>query len=217
MILKRDEAYIGVLIDDLVFKGTEEPYLMFTSRAEYRISLRQDNADERLTPIGYRIGLASNQRIKNLTKKQEITHNLIHDIENTSITPETAQQYLDLTISEKCKAKKLLLRPQISVHQILKLSDLNHLQNLPEEVKEKAEIEIKYSSYIEREKEQASKLNNLNHLKIPEQFDFSKLQSMSAESREKLKKFQPRTIEEAKKISGVSPSDISVLLIHFGR
>ena len=217
LILKRDEAYIGVLIDDLVFKGTEEPYRMFTSRAEYRISLRQDNADERLTPIGYRIGLASDQRIKNLTKKQEITHGLIHAIENTSITPETAQQDLDLTISEKCKAKKLLLRPQISIHQILNLSELNHLQTLPEEVKEKAEIEIKYSSYIEREKEQASKLNKLNHLKIPKQFDYSKLQSMSAESREKLNKFQPRTIEEAKKISGVSPSDISVLLIHFGR
>ena len=217
LILKRDEAYIGVLIDDLVFKGTEEPYRMFTSRAEYRISLRQDNADERLTPIGYRIGLASDQRIKNLTKKQEITHSLINAIENTSITPETAQQDLDLTISEKCKAKKLLLRPQISIHQILNLSELNHLQTLPEEVKEKAEIEIKYSSYIEREKEQASKLNKLNHLKIPKQFDYSKLQSMSAESREKLIKFQPRTIEEAKKISGVSPSDISVLLIHFGR
>ena len=217
LILKRDEAYIGVLIDDLVFKGTEEPYRMFTSRAEYRISLRQDNADERLTPIGYRIGLASDQRIKNLTKKQEITHSLIHAIESTSITPETAQQDLDLTISEKCKAKKLLLRPQISINQILNLSDLNHLQTLPEEIKEKAEIEIKYSSYIEREKEQASKLNTLNHLKIPDQFDYSKLQSMSAESREKLKKFQPRTIEEAKKISGVSPSDISVLLIHFGR
>ena len=217
LILKRDEAYIGVLIDDLVFKGTEEPYRMFTSRAEYRISLRQDNADERLTPIGYRIGLASDQRIKNLTKKQEITHGLIHAIENTSITPETAQQDLDLTISEKCKAKKLLLRPQISINQILNLSELNHLQTLPEEVKEKAEIEIKYSSYIEREKEQASKLNTLNHLKIPDQFDYSKLQSMSAESREKLKKFQPKTIEEAKKISGVSPSDISVLLIHFGR
>ena len=217
LILKRDEAYIGVLIDDLVFKGTEEPYRMFTSRAEYRISLRQDNADERLTPIGYRIGLASDQRIKNLTKKQEITHSLIHAIESTSITPETAQQDLDLAISEKCKAKKLLLRPQISINQILNLSELNHLQTLPEEIKEKAEIEIKYSSYIEREKEQASKLNTLNHLKIPDQFDYSKLQSMSAESREKLKKFQPRTIEEAKKISGVSPSDISVLLIHFGR
>ena len=217
LILKRDEAYIGVLIDDLVFKGTEEPYRMFTSRAEYRISLRQDNADERLTPIGYRIGLASDQRIKNLTKKQEITHSLIHAIESTSITPETAQQDLDLTISEKCKAKKLLLRPQISINQILNLSELNHLQTLPEEIKEKAEIEIKYSSYIEREKEQASKLNTLNHLKIPDQFDYSKLQSMSAESREKLKKFQPLTIEEAKKISGVSPSDISVLLIHFGR
>ena len=217
LILKRDEAYIGVLIDDLVFKGTEEPYRMFTSRAEYRISLRQDNADERLTPIGYRIGLASDQRIKNLTKKQEITHSLIHAIESTSITPETAQQDLDLTISEKCKAKKLLLRPQISINQILNLSELNHLQTLPEEIKEKAEIEIKYSSYIEREKEQASKLNTLNHLKIPDQFDYSKLQSMSAESREKLKKFQPRTIEEAKKISGVSPSDISILLIHFGR
>jgi tRNA uridine 5-carboxymethylaminomethyl modification enzyme len=217
LILQRDEAYIGVLIDDLVFKGTEEPYRMFTSRAEYRISLRQDNADERLTPIGYRIGLASYDRIQTLNKKQESTKTLIQTIENTSITPESALENLSLIITEKCKAKKLLLRPQISIHQILEIQELKHLRELPVEVKEKAEIEIKYSSYIEREKEQASKLNKLNHLQIPENFDYSKLQSMSAESREKLKKVKPRTIEEAKKISGVSPSDISVLLIHFGR
>jgi tRNA uridine 5-carboxymethylaminomethyl modification enzyme len=217
LILQRDEAYIGVLIDDLVFKGTEEPYRMFTSRAEYRISLRQDNADERLTPIGYRIGLASYDRVETLNKKQESTKTLIQTIETTSITPESALENLSLIITEKCKAKKLLLRPQISIHQILEIQELKHLRELPVEVKEKAEIEIKYSSYIEREKEQASKLNKLNHLQIPENFDYSKLQSMSAESREKLKKVKPRTIEEAKKISGVSPSDISVLLIHFGR
>jgi len=217
LVLQRDQAYIGVLIDDLVYKGTEEPYRMFTSRAEYRISLRQDNADERLTPIGHKIGLAGYPRIQNLENKISATKQLVDHLHKTSVSPEESSQILDLTITEKVKASRILLRPQISINQILKLDSFTEYAHTSTEIIEKAEIEIKYSSYIEREQEQAAKLNKLNHLSIPENFDFSKLQSMSAESREKLKKYKPKNIEEAKKISGVSPSDISVLLIHFGR
>ena len=217
LILQRDQAYIGVLIDDLVYKGTEEPYRMFTSRAEYRISLRQDNADERLTPLGYAAGLASKQRMELLELKLHQTELLKTKLLQHSITPEEAKNYLNIDITEKTKAHKLLLRPQISIQQILSLPNFEKDIVLSDEVITKTEIQIKYASYIEREQEQAAKLNTLNHLKIPKDFDYSKLQSMSAESREKMKKHQPTTIEEAKKISGVSPSDISVLLIHFGR
>ena len=217
LILERDQAYIGVLIDDLVYKGTEEPYRMFTSRAEYRISLRQDNADERLTPIGYKIGLASLSRIENLNQKTKHTDKLVDSLNQTSISPEESLEYLELQIPEKVKANRILLRPQISIDQLLSIPTLNQYSNENQDIREKAEIQIKYSSYIEREREQAAKLNKLNHLVIPQNFDFSKLQSMSAESREKLNKHKPKNIEEAKKISGVSPSDISVLLIHFGR
>lgn len=217
LILQRDQAYIGVLIDDLVYKGTEEPYRMFTSRAEYRISLRQDNADERLTPHGHRVGLASNQRMEMLTLKLNQTESLKNKLQQHSVNPQEAKQFLGLDISEKTKAHKLLLRPQISINQILSLPNFSQDQDYSQEVITKTEIQIKYASYIEREQEQASKLNTLNHLKIPNNFDYTKLQSMSAESREKMHKYQPRNIEEAKKISGVSPSDISVLLIHFGR
>ena len=217
LILERDQAYIGVLIDDLVYKGTEEPYRMFTSRAEYRISLRQDNADERLTPIGYKIGLASIKRIENLNQKIKHTNTLVNSLNQTSISPEESLEYLELQIPEKVKANRILLRPQISIDQLLSIPTLNQYSNENQDIREKAEIQIKYSSYIEREREQAAKLNKLNHLVIPQNFDFSKLQSMSAESREKLNKHKPKNIEEAKKISGVSPSDISVLLIHFGR
>lgn len=217
LILQRDQAYIGVLIDDLIYKGTEEPYRMFTSRAEYRISLRQDNADERLTPHGHRVGLASNQRMEMLTLKLNQTESLKNKLQQHSVNPQEAKQFLGLDISEKTKAHKLLLRPQISINQILSLPNFSQDQDYSQEVITKTEIQIKYASYIEREQEQASKLNTLNHLKIPNNFDYTKLQSMSAESREKMHKYQPRNIEEAKKISGVSPSDISVLLIHFGR
>ncbi len=217
LILKRNEAYIGVLIDDLVFKGTEEPYRMFTSRAEYRISLRQDNADERLTPIGYHIGLASKTRMDNLNQKIEDAENLITILKNTSITPTEAKEHLNIDISEKTKIHKLLLRPQVNIQSLLLLPSLYQNKSFNYQVIEKVEIEVKYSSYIQREQEQAQKLNTLNHLRIPKNFDYSKLQSMSAESREKLNRIKPETIEDAKKISGVSPSDISVLLIYFGR
>lgn len=217
LILNRDQAYIGVLIDDLVYKGTEEPYRMFTSRAEYRISLRQDNADERLTPLGYKIGLAPKHRMDTLALKLNQTESLKTRLLQHAVSPGEAKNFLNLDITEKTKAHKLLLRPQISIHQILSLPNFKTDGNYPDDVIIKTEIQIKYASYIEREQEQAAKLNLLNHLKIPKDFDYNKLQSMSAESREKMKKHQPSTIEEAKKISGVSPSDISVLLIHFGR
>jgi tRNA uridine 5-carboxymethylaminomethyl modification enzyme len=217
LILQRDQAYIGVLIDDLVFKGTEEPYRMFTSRAEYRISLRQDNADERLTPIGYAIHLANEERLKTLESKQQRTSQLIETLNSFSISPEMAAQYLDIHLQEKSKSSKILLRPQVDIEHILNIPNFPKEYDYEQEEIEKAQIQIKYSSYIEREKEQAAKLNHLNHLKIPSNFNYSKLSSMSAESREKLNRIKPQTIEEAKKISGVSPSDISVLLIHFGR
>lgn len=220
LVLGRNEAYIGVLIDDLINKGTEEPYRMFTSRAEYRISLRQDNADERLTPIGYKIGLASNDRIERLNSINRESQNITDILSKESITPEEGKIYLSQLISpisEKTKAQKILLRPEITISDIQQIPTFEKIKNNIEESIQRAEIYLKYSTYIEREKEQADKLIRLENIKIPTNFDYSKLQSMSLEAREKLGKIQPSTIAQAKRISGVSPSDISVLLIHFGR
>ncbi len=220
LILGRDQAYIGVLIDDLINKGTEEPYRMFTSRAEYRISLRQDNADERLTPIGYQLGLASKERIDRLNKINQETEFITNILKNQSITPDEGQQYIPQLISpiqEKSKAQKILLRPEVNIQHIQNVPTFKELNQYENESIQRAEIYIKYSTYIEREREQADKLNRLENIKIPINFDYSKLQSMSMEAREKLKKIQPTTIAQAKRISGVSPADISVLLIHFGR
>ena len=220
LILGRDQAYIGVLIDDLINKGTEEPYRMFTSRAEYRISLRQDNADERLTPIGYQLGLASKERIDRLNKIKQETEFITDILKNQSITPDEGQQYIPQLISpiqEKSKAQKILLRPEVNIQHIQNVPTFKELNQYENESIQRAEIYIKYSTYIEREREQADKLNRLENIKIPLNFDYSKLQSMSMEAREKLKKIQPTTIAQAKRISGVSPADISVLLIHFGR
>lgn len=220
LILGRDQAYIGVLIDDLINKGTEEPYRMFTSRAEYRISSRQDNADERLTPIGYQLGLASKERIDRLNKINQETEFITDILKNQSITPDEGQQYIPQLISpiqEKSKAQKILLRPEVNIQHIQNVPTFKELNQYENESIQRAEIYIKYSTYIEREREQADKLNRLENIKIPLNFDYSKLQSMSMEAREKLKKIQPTTIAQAKRISGVSPADISVLLIHFGR
>jgi len=220
LILGRDQAYIGVLIDDLINKGTEEPYRMFTSRAEYRISLRQDNADERLTPIGYKIGLAEIERIDRLNKINHEAQTISTLLAKESINMTEGSEYLpQLTsvISEKTKAQKILLRPEVTISDIQKIPTFNSIADYEEESIQRAEIDLKYSTYIEREKEQAEKLNRLENIKIPLNYDYSKLQSMSMEAREKLKKIQPTTIAQAKRISGVSPSDISVLLIHFGR
>lgn len=220
LVLGRNEAYIGVLIDDLINKGTEEPYRMFTSRAEYRISLRQDNADLRLTPIGHKIGLASNGRMERLEVVNREANEITEILQKESIGLEDGKIYLpQLTseINEKTKARKILLRPEINLSDIQKIPQFNIIQSFDTEAIQRAEINIKYSTYIEREQEQADKLIRLENIKIPDNFDYSKLQSMSMEAREKLKKIQPSTIAQAKRISGVSPSDISVLLIHFGR
>lgn len=220
LVLGRDQAYIGVLIDDLINKGTDEPYRMFTSRAEYRISLRQDNADERLTPIGIQIGLAESHRVERLNKINYEASTITQLLAKESINMAEGEKYLpQLTsaIIEKTKAQKILLRPEVTITDIQKIPTFEGISQYEEESIQRAEIYLKYSTYIEREKEQAEKLNRLENIKIPLNFDYSKLQSMSMEAREKLKKIQPATIAQAKRISGVSPSDISVLLIHFGR
>ncbi len=222
LILKRNEAYIGVLIDDLINKGTEEPYRMFTSRAEYRISLRQDNADERLTPIGYSIGLAQPERLENLNNKRIETNSIKEYLKKTNIEPFIVEEYLKnngtTSITEKIRLNKILLRPEIELTDIIEIPQYKkELQHYKKESLERASIEIKYQAYIDRENETAQKLIRLEDLKIPSNFDYSKMESISLEGREKLKKIKPETIGQAKRISGVSASDIQVLLIHFGR
>ena len=223
-MLKRDEAYIGVLIDDLITKGTEEPYRMFTSRAEYRTLLRQDNADFRLTPKGYEIGLASEKRLKRMEEKESKSDAFVQFFRDTSVTPEEANPVLEsknsAPVKQQDKMFKLFARPNITIDDVRKFSAVeNYIQdnNLGTEVIEQAEIQVKYSGYIEKEKNNADKLNRLENLKIPSNFDYSKLKSMSMEARLKLSEIQPVTISQASRISGVSPNDVSVLLVYLGR
>jgi len=223
-ILKRNEAYIGVLIDDLVTKGTEEPYRMFTSRAEYRMSLRQDNADERLTPLSNKIGLASEERMKNLEIKNRETSSCIEFIKSLSITKEDTNPILiqkkSTPISQTVKADSILVRPNIYLQDLKEISTINNFlntNNFSEEVLEQVEIKIKYKGYIDKELENVEKLNRLENIKIPLNFDYNKLNSISTEAKQKLIKFKPETIGQASRISGVSPSDINVLLIYMGR
>ena len=223
-ILKRNEAYIAVLIDDLITKGTEEPYRMFTSRAEYRTLLRQDNADLRLTPKGYELGLASKERFDRVLEKQRKTDLLIKFLEETSVTESEINPILEAKnlalINQSMKLFKIAARPQLDFSDFATIKKLNTFLEenaIDKEVIEQAEIHLKYSGYIDKEKNNADKLNRLENVKIPAAFNYQKLQSLSFEAREKLTKIQPTSISQASRISGVSPSDISVLLVYMGR
>ena len=223
-ILKRDEAYIGVLIDDLITKGTEEPYRMFTSRAEYRTLLRQDNADLRLTPKGYVIGLAKEDRLKRMEYKLDASDKFVTFFKETSIRADVANPILEAKgsslMTQGDKMFKVFSRPQIDLEDILKFEAVTNYiaeNNLDQEVIEQAEIQVKYSGYIEKEKTHADKVNRLEDVRIPDNYDFEKIKAISIEARQKLTKIRPTTIAQASRISGVSPSDISVLLIHMGR
>ena len=222
--LQRDEAYIGVLIDDLITKGTEEPYRMFTSRAEYRTLLRQDNADFRLTPKGYNLGLASKKRLDRMEEKQSKSDAFVQFFRDTSVTPEEANPVLEAKKSSPVKQQdkmfKLYARPNITIDDVRQFKAVNDYvlaNELDQEMIEQTEIQVKYAGYIEKEKNNADKLNRLENLKIPAGFDYSKLKSMSIEARQKLTKIEPVTISQASRISGVSPNDISVLLVYLGR
>ena len=223
-ILKRDEAYIGVLIDDLITKGTEEPYRMFTSRAEYRTLLRQDNADFRLTPKAYEIGLAKEERLIRMEQKFAQSDAMVNFFRETSLKPEEANPILEAKgsapMSQPDKMFKVFSRPQLDLEDFRKFSKVAAYieeHDLDQEVVEQAEIQVKYSGYIEKEKNNADKLTRLEDMIIPDNFNFDNIQSISIEAKQKLNKIRPRTIAQASRISGVSPSDVSVLLIYMGR
>ena len=223
-ILKRSEAYIGVLIDDLITKGTEEPYRMFTSRAEYRLLLRQDNADIRLTKIGYDLGLASKERLDILSIKLNNSKLLTDYLKKQSLSPENINPLLEekgtSVIKQKMKIMSILSRPHIWIKDLLILEDLKKFideNKISKDSITQTEIDIKYSGYINKEKDAAEKLNKLENIIIPETFDYGKLHSVSTEGKEKLSEIKPKTIGQASRISGVSPSDINILLIYIGR
>ena len=222
-VLQRSEAYIGVLIDDLINKGTEEPYRMFTSRAEFRLLLRQDNADLRLTDLGYKIGLADEERhLKMLDKKSE-TAKLINDLKQKRFTPDEINAGLaeieTATITEKISAEKLLKRPQVGIDELKKVNeDLRvYLEKYSKEVLEQAEIQIKYDSYLDKEKQMVEKLSNMENFRIPPKFDYLTITALSNEARQKLNKIRPETMGQASRISGVSPADLSILTVYLGR
>ena len=220
--MKRDESYIGVLIDDLVTKGVDEPYRMFTSRAEYRILLRQDNADLRLTPRAYEIGLASQHRYDMMREKYAKIDDLKEFCQNTNITTSQANPLLasknSSPITESKKISDIAQRPELNLREILNYVPRGTFsKDYSDDILESVEISLKYSGYIDREIQMAEKLHRLENLKIPENFDFDKVSGLSIECRQKLKKYSPKTIAQASRISGVSPSDISVLLLYFGR
>ncbi|MCB0456476.1 MAG: tRNA uridine-5-carboxymethylaminomethyl(34) synthesis enzyme MnmG [Flavobacteriaceae bacterium] len=223
-ILKRDEAYIGVLIDDLITKGTKEPYRMFTSRAEYRTLLRQDNADYRLTPKSFELGLASEERVRAMEEKYAKSDAFVQFFKDTSAGPEIINPILErkdsALVKQSDKLVKFFSRPNITMEDMRTISEVEKFitsGDLSHEILEQTEIQIKYAGYIEKEKNNADKLNRLEGIKIPESFDYSKLKSLSFEAVEKLSKIKPTTVSQASRISGVSPNDISVLLVYMGR
>ena len=223
VVLKRSDAYIGVLIDDLINKGTDEPYRMFTSRAEFRTLLRQDNADLRLTPLGHGIGLASDQRLELVNAKAEKVIQIKKILADFGVEPEAVNAYLgdkgDNTITEKTKALKLLLRPGISLPDLIaNIPELSAAINEDNAlVLEQVEIQAKYDIYIEKEKELVKKMATLEDLQIPEIFNYDKLTALSTEARQKLSKIKPRTLGQASRISGVNPSDVQILMVYMGR
>ena len=220
--LNRDEAYIGVLIDDLITKGTEEPYRMFTSRAEYRLLLRQDNADIRLTEKSYQLGLATDERMKKVEEKVNKSQELEDFLRETSLKPHQINPILEEEnsnpVDQAYRASQILTRPNITLNKLEKLEFIrNTSKNYCDEVREQAEINIKYKGYIDKEKENVAKLYRLENIKFPDSFDFNQISSLSAEAKQKLNKIKPKTIAQASRISGVSPADINVLLIYLGR
>ena len=223
-VLRRDEAYIGVLIDDLITKGTEEPYRMFTSRAEYRTLLRQDNADIRLTQKGFDLGIASEKRLTRMRQKQQKSETLVSFFREQSVKPEVANPVLEqkesAAIRQSNKVFKIFSRPNITMEDVLQFPEVKNFierEQFDDETIEQAEIQIKYAGYINKEKNNADKLTRLEYVKIPQDFNYSQIKSMSFEAREKLNTVQPKTVAQASRISGVSPNDISVLLVYMGR
>jgi len=223
-ILKRDEAYIGVLVDDLITKGTEEPYRMFTSRAEYRTLLRQDNADLRLTPRAVELGIVTDEALNRVERKANESEKMVQFLRDTSYDYKEMNPLLESkgskVVTQNDKLFKVFSRPQINLEDIKTISQVKTYldeNELDDDILEQVEVHVKYAGYISKEKDNADKLHRLENVKIPSNYDFKSIKSLSYEAREKLTKIQPVTVSQASRISGVSPSDISVLLVHMGR
>ena len=223
MVLKRSDAYIGVLIDDLINKGTDEPYRMFTSRAEYRTLLRQDNADLRLTRLGHQIGLASDERLQLMKEKEQKVIEIKQILADFSVDKDMSKTLLEdidsPALNEKIRAGRLLLRPGIGLKEMmLQIPALNDLiGNTDPLILEQVEIQVKYDVYIEKERDLVTKMAGLEDLMIPETFNYDKLSAISTEARQKLSKIKPRTLGQASRISGVNPSDVQILMVYMGR